>query len=180
MNIATCITQSTMHCNALCFLLLENDGTGAVSMDSICIEESAVIAVLTVSFLLIVTLTTVNITQCLFIIRMKRSNRKTTSPLSNRAPIPVSPNEACGLAENTSPQTCCMDLTTSNTNSIERTISSPDSETHVSLSPNEAYGLVVKRCTETCYMELTTSNAKLTDIPVSLNEAYYELVSITN
>ena len=86
LSVDTCIKQSIMD---LCFPLLENDGT--------CIEESAVIAVSAVSLLLIVTLTTVIVIQCLQIIRMKRSFRNTTSPLTSRAPIPVSPNEAYGL-----------------------------------------------------------------------------------
>ena len=71
-------------------LLLENDG--------ICIEEPAVMATSAVSLLLIVTLTTVTIIQCLLIIRIKRSYRNITSPLSSESPIPVSPNEVYGLA----------------------------------------------------------------------------------
>ena len=98
----------------LCFPLLENDGT--------CIEEPAVMATSAVSLLLIFTLTTVIVIQCLLIIRIKRSYRNTTSPLSSESPIRVSPNEAYGLA---------------------------------------------------------TSNTQLTDLPVSLNEAY-ALPSITN
>ena len=50
---------------------------------------SAVIAVSAVSLLLIVTLTTVILTQCLLIIRMRRSNGK--------ADVPVSANEAYAL-----------------------------------------------------------------------------------
>ena len=106
----TCITQSMMD---LWFPLLENDGT--------CIEESAVIAVSAVSLLLIVTLTTVIVIQCLQIIRMKRSFRKTTGPLTSRAPIPVSPNEAYGLT---------VRPTTSSTKL-----------TNIPVSPNEAYTL---------------------------------------
>ena len=97
----------------LCFHLLENDDT--------CIEESAVIAISAVSFLLIVILTTVIVIQCLQIIRMKRSFRKTTSPLTSRAPIPVSPNEAYVLT---------VRPTTSSTKL-----------TNIPISPNEAYTL---------------------------------------
>ena len=97
----------------LWFPLLENDGT--------CIEESAVIAVSAVSVLLIVTLTTVIVIQCLQIIRMKKSFRKTTGPLTNRAPISVSPNEAYGLT---------VRPTTSSTKL-----------TNIPISPDEAYTL---------------------------------------
>ena len=116
LTVDPCITQPMMlfKCMDLCFPLLENDDT--------CIEESAVIAVSAVSLLLIVTLTTVIVIQCLLIIRMKRSFRKTTSPLTSRAPIPVSPNEAYyGLT---------VRPTTSNTKL-----------TDIPVSPNEAYTL---------------------------------------
>ena len=56
------------------------------------ISTSAVIAVSAVSLLLIVTLITVILTQCLLILRMRRSIKKTPAEYTNH--IPVSPNEA--------------------------------------------------------------------------------------
>ena len=63
------------------------------------------IAVSAVSLLLIVILTTVNLTQCLLIIRMRRSRNKTetyaeaTSPTIKTTHVPVSPNEAYALTK---------------------------------------------------------------------------------
>ena len=66
--------------------------------------DSTVIAVSAVSLLLIVTLTTVILTQCLLIIRMRRSSRdktdtyaEVTNPTTKTTDVPVSPNEAYAL-----------------------------------------------------------------------------------
>ena len=63
-----------------------------------------------VSLLLIVTLTTVILTQCLLIIRMRRRSRnktetyaEVTNPTTN-TDVPVSPNEAYGLTKITRPK----------------------------------------------------------------------------
>ena len=79
-----------------------------------CSEKSsslAVIAVSAVSLLLIVTLTTVILTQCLLIIRMRRRSRnktetyaEVTNPTTNTTDVPVSPNEAYGLTKITRPR----------------------------------------------------------------------------
>ena len=61
------------------------------------------IAVSAVSLLLIVTLTTVTLTQCLLIIRMKRSRDRSetyaeaTNPITKTTDVPVSLNEAYAL-----------------------------------------------------------------------------------
>ena len=67
-------------------------------------SDSTVIAVSAVSLLLIVTLTTVILTQCLLIIRMRRSFRdktdtyaEVTNPTTKTTDVPVSPNEAYAL-----------------------------------------------------------------------------------
>ena len=75
--------------------------------DTVCSEESGdvtVVAVSVVSLLLIVTLTTLNITQCLVIIRMRRSSRYKTetyeepiSPITKTTDVTLSPNEAYAL-----------------------------------------------------------------------------------
>ena len=69
------------------------------------------IAVSAVSLLLIVTLTTVILTQCLLIIRMRRRSRnktetyaEVTNPTTNTTDVPVSPNEAYGLTKITRPR----------------------------------------------------------------------------
>ena len=66
------------------------------------------IAVSAVSLLLIVTLTTVILTQCLLIIRMRRSSRdktdtyaEVTNPTIKTTDVPVSPNEAYALHKTT-------------------------------------------------------------------------------
>ena len=68
------------------------------------ISDLTVIAVSAVSLLLIVTLTTVILTQCLLIIRMRRSSRdktdtyaEVTNPTTKTTDVPVSPNEAYAL-----------------------------------------------------------------------------------
>ncbi|CAI8051352.1 hypothetical protein GBAR_LOCUS28127, partial [Geodia barretti] len=79
--------------------------------DCTCSEESsgsAVIAVSAVSLMLIITLTTVILTQCLLIFRMRRSRNKTetyaeaTNPTTKTTDVPVSPNEAYALTKITS------------------------------------------------------------------------------
>ena len=54
------------------------------------------IAVSAVSLLLIVTLTTVILTQCILMIRMRRSihRKETYTATTNHKDVPVSPNEA--------------------------------------------------------------------------------------
>ena len=75
----------------------ENDCTCSES------RSSAVIAVSAVSLLLIVTLTTVILTQCLLMIRMRKSkDRKETyaevmTPTTVHMDVPVTPNEAYAL-----------------------------------------------------------------------------------
>ena len=71
-------------------------------------SDSTVIAVSAVSLLLIVILTTVILTQCLLIIRMRRSSRdktdtyaEVTSPTTKTTDVPVSPNEAYALHKTT-------------------------------------------------------------------------------
>ena len=66
--------------------------------------DVTVIAVSAVSLLLIVTLTTLNITQCLVIIRMRRSSRDKTetyaepmNPTTKTADVTLSHNEAYAL-----------------------------------------------------------------------------------
>ena len=75
------------------------------------ISSSAVIAVSAVSLLLIVTLTTVILTQCLLIIRMRKSkdvlhNNETYAEVMTtttmRMDVPVMPNEAYALHKITS------------------------------------------------------------------------------
>ena len=67
------------------------------------INSSAVIAVSAVSLLLIVTLTTVIFTQCLLIIRMRKTGHthdiynNVKTPTSMHIKIPVSPNEAYSI-----------------------------------------------------------------------------------
>ena len=65
------------------------------------ISSSAVIAVSAVSLLLIVTLTTVILTQCLLMIRMRKSEDEhkvyddvVMTPASMRMKVPITPNEA--------------------------------------------------------------------------------------
>ncbi|CAI8049901.1 hypothetical protein GBAR_LOCUS27469, partial [Geodia barretti] len=88
---------------------------GSRENDCTCSEESsglvfAVIAVSAVSLLLILTLTTVILTQCLLIFRMRRSRNKTetyaeaTNPTTKTTDVPVSPNEAYALTKITSPR----------------------------------------------------------------------------
>ena len=76
--------------------------------DSTCHEEissSAVIAVSAVSLLLIITLTTVILTQCLLIIRMRKSihrNETYTEVMTSTTlhkDVPVSPNEAYAVTK---------------------------------------------------------------------------------
>ena len=69
-----------------------------------CSDDLIVIAVSAVSLLLIVTLTTVILTQYLLIIRMRRSSRdntdtyaEVTNPTTKTTDVPVSPNEAYAL-----------------------------------------------------------------------------------
>ena len=75
-------------------------GPGVREDDCVCSENnnSAVIAVSAVSLLLIVTLITVILTQCLLILRMRRSIIKTSAeymnPTTMHMDVPVSPNEA--------------------------------------------------------------------------------------
>ena len=75
-------------------------GPGVKEDDCVCSENnnSAVIAVSAVSLLLIVTLITVILTQCLLILRMRRSIKKTPAeymnPTTMHMDVPVSPNEA--------------------------------------------------------------------------------------
>ena len=63
------------------------------------------IAVSAVSLLLIVTLTTVTLTQCLLIIRMRRSRDRietyavTTNSTTKTTDVPVSLNEAYGMTK---------------------------------------------------------------------------------
>ena len=71
-------------------------------------DDSTVIAVSAVSLLLIVTLTTVILTQCLLIIRMRRSSRdktetyaEVTNPTTKTTDVPVSPNEAYAMHKTT-------------------------------------------------------------------------------
>ena len=67
------------------------------------ISNSTVIAVSAVSLLLIVTLTTVILTQCLLMIRMRKSkDRRETyaevvTPTTMNMDVHVTPNEACAL-----------------------------------------------------------------------------------
>ena len=72
--------------------------------DCKCSEDPTVIAVSAVSLLLIVTLTTVILTQCLLIIRMRRSSRdktdtyaEVTNPTTKTTDVSVFPNEAYAL-----------------------------------------------------------------------------------
>ena len=72
--------------------------------DCKCSDDLTVIAVSAVSLLLIVTLTTVILTQCLLIIRMRRSSRdksdtyaEVTNTTTKTTDVPVSPNEAYAL-----------------------------------------------------------------------------------
>ena len=68
-------------------------------------SEATVIAVSAVSLLLIVTLTTVSLTQCLLIIRMRRSRDRsetyaeTTNSTTKTTDVPVSLNEAYGMTK---------------------------------------------------------------------------------
>ena len=72
------------------------------------IGSSAVISVSTVSLLLIVTLTTIILTQCLLMIKMKRSihrNETYTEVMASTTvhkDVPVSPNEAYAVTKMTS------------------------------------------------------------------------------
>ena len=67
------------------------------------ISSSAVIAVSAVSLLLIVTLTTVILTQCLLMIRMRKSKDRNetytevVTPTTMHMDVPVTPNEAYAL-----------------------------------------------------------------------------------
>ena len=80
--------------------------------DCTCSEESggsAVIPVSAVSLLLILTLSTVVLTQCLIMVGMRRYRNKTetyaevTNPTTKTTHVPVSPNEAYALTKITSP-----------------------------------------------------------------------------
>ena len=80
--------------------------------DCTCSEETvgaAVIPVSVVSLLLILTLSTVVLTQCLLMVRMRRYRNKTetyaeaTNPTTKTTHVPVSPNEAYALTKITSP-----------------------------------------------------------------------------
>ena len=75
---------------------------GGRESDCTCSEcsSSAVIAVSAVSLLLIVTLTTVVLTQCLLMVRMRKS--KDVLHTTMHTNVPVSPNEAYGLHKMTS------------------------------------------------------------------------------
>ena len=75
------------------------------------ISSSAVIAVSAVSLLLIVTLTTIILTQCLLIIRMRKSKvdlhknetyAEVMTPTTMHMDVPVTPNEAYALRKITS------------------------------------------------------------------------------
>ena len=78
--------------------------------DCTCSEcsSSAVVAVSAVSLLLIVTLTTVVLTQCLLIVRMRKSKdvlhtyTEVMTPTTMHTDVPISPNEAYALHKMTS------------------------------------------------------------------------------
>lgn len=83
----------------------ENDCTCSES------SNSAVIAVSAVSLLLIITLTTVILTQCLLILRMRKSKdvlhsketyAEVMTPTTKHTDVPVTPNEAYALSKITS------------------------------------------------------------------------------
>ena len=73
-------------------------------------SEEAIVAVSAVSLLLILSLSTVVLTQCLLMVRMRRYRNKTetyaeaTSPTTKTTHVPVSPNEAYALTKITSPR----------------------------------------------------------------------------
>ena len=76
---------------------------------SVCTCSEAIVAVSAVSLLLILTLSTVVLTQCLLMVRMRRYRNKretyveATSPTTKTTHVPVSPNEAYALTKITSP-----------------------------------------------------------------------------
>ena len=77
--------------------------------DCTCSEET-IVAVSAVSLALILTLSTVVLTQCLLMVRMRRYMNKTetyaegTSPTTKTTHVPVAPNEAYALTKIASPR----------------------------------------------------------------------------